>query len=81
MFISLRTNQSPGAAKAFRINPVSYSPEAFAEDNIAYLESATGLLGLLHSNTYLQQNCEVNHASRSRSLTMQKYTALRLARA
>ena len=73
-----QTNQLPGAAEALRTNPVRYSPEAFAEDDIAYLETATGLLGRLHSNAYLRENCEVNHANKNHPLTLQKYTGIHL---
>ena len=74
-----QTNQLPDAAEALRVNPVRYSPEVFAEDDIAYLETAIGLLGRLRNNAYLRENCEVNHANKNRPLTLQQYTELRLA--
>ena len=71
MLISPRTNQLPGATEALRINPVHYSLEAFTEDNIAYLESTVGLLGLLRSNAHLRKKCEVKYINKNRSLTLQ----------
>ena len=79
-FISPRTIQLPGAEEALRINPIRYSLDAFVEDGVAYINDATALLGYLHTNAYLQHNCEVDYCTNeNHPLTPQKYTGLRLA--
>lgn len=63
------------------MNPARYSQEAFVEDSNVYLDSATALLGLLHSNIYLRENCEVGYyTNKKHPLTLHKHIGLRLAR-
>ena len=74
--VSSQTKQLPGAEEALRINPVRYSQDAFVEDDTVYVKGATGMLGLLRSSAYLQQNCEVAcYNNEKRPFTLHRATS------